>query len=561
MAQDQEKTELPGAGNSTQAVLNEQQRRYQIQPHHGENHHVPNVVFKSIGEQEKGIKPKDDETKGISKAGSRGGSHGPASSAVSRSVETVPRSQRRGLFGGFTIIPEVTNPYDYNKRTKWAMTIIVAVAAATSSTGSSIFYPALSEVAVALNTTPTVTNLSLAFYMLAMSFTPLWWSAYTETLGRRTIYILSFSLFMIFSVLSAVSVNIAMLIVMRILSGGAAASVQAVGAGTVADVWEPRQRGRAMGVFYIGPLYGPGIAPIIRGALTQGLGWRSTLRFLIIFGGVLLVMIFFCLPETLAKREPLPPNTEPEPIYKSAGQLVIEKSTKVLKGTVDPFKILAYLRYPPIIISVFSAAIAFGSLYVINISIEVNFAIPPYNFNTIEVGLLYLAPTLGYAAASVLGGQWVNYIMHREAVKAQRYNVNEKLVYLPKDRMKENIWLAASLYPAGMIWYGWSADIGLPWIVSCIANFFFGIGSMLVFGTVTTMLTEFTPKHSSSGVAVNNFVRNILSYTGAIVTQPLINALGAGWTCTMVGLFAWVTGNGQATRRSWHSKRGDRNGG
>jgi urea transporter len=66
---------------------------------------------------------------------------------------------------------------------------------------------------------------------------------------------------------------------------------------------------------------------------------------------------------------------------------------------------------------------------------------------------------------------------------------------------------------------------------------------MLVFGAVTTMLTEFTPKRSSSGVAINNFVRSTLACIGAIVTQPLINALGTGWTCTMIGLFAWVTGN------------------
>jgi len=76
-------------------------------------------------------------------------------------------------------------------------------------------------------------------------------------LGRRNTYFLSFSLFVVFSIISAVGVNIAMLIVMRILSGAAAASVQAVGAGTVADIWEPKERGRAMGVFYLGPLCGP----------------------------------------------------------------------------------------------------------------------------------------------------------------------------------------------------------------------------------------------------------------------------------------------------------------
>ena len=39
------------------------------------------------------------------------------------------------------------------------------------------------------------------------------------------------------------------------------------------------------------------------------------------------------------------------------------------------------------------------------------------------------------------------------------------------------------------------------------------------------------------------FVRNLLSCTGAVVTQPLTDAIESGWTCTMVALVAFVTGN------------------
>ena len=186
---------------------------------------------------------------------------------------------------------------------------------------------------------------------------------------------------------------------------------------------------------------------------------------------------------------------------------------------------------------------AFGCLFIINIAIQSNFSKPPHNFNDTEVSLLYLAPTLGYAASSLLGGRWIDYIMAREARKANRYDADGKLIYLPEDRLKENIWLAATLYPAALIWYGWSIDKQLHWMVSCVASFFFGIGSMLVFGAVTTVLTEFTPKRSSSGVAVNNFVRNILSCTSAVVTQTLIDAIRTSWACILIGLFAWVTGN------------------
>lgn len=60
--------------------------------------------------------------------------------SVALEREVVPQSERRGLLGRFSIIPEVTNPYSYSAGTKWWMTVIVSFAAITSSTGSSIFY-------------------------------------------------------------------------------------------------------------------------------------------------------------------------------------------------------------------------------------------------------------------------------------------------------------------------------------------------------------------------------------------------------------------------------------
>lgn len=373
---------------------------------------------------------------------------------------------------------------------------------------------------------------------------------------------ISFILNLIFTILSAVSVNISMLIIMRVISGGASASVQAVGAGTIADIWVPAQRGRAMGIFYLGPLTGPLFAPIIGGALAQGFGWRSTMWFLVIYGALMLLLILFCLPETLARKKPpvLPSPQEtngtgtadaqnaPNTLVRTSTVQSIKERSKATKVAfkhfiVEPLQVLLYLRFPAVLIAVYSASIAFGSLFVLNISIQSSFSHAPYNFSEVIVGLLYFPLSIGYILASVLGGPWIDKIMAREARKAGRYDENGKLVFLPEDRMRENMWLAATLYPGALIWYGWAIDKGVHWIVPCIANFFFGFGSMLVFGAVTTVLTEFMPQRSSGGVAVNNFVRNIFSCVGAIVAQPLINAMGDGWLCTMVGLFAWITGN------------------
>ncbi|RMJ22061.1 multidrug resistance transporter, partial [Aspergillus sp. HF37] len=461
----------------------------------------------------------------------------------------VQRSKRRGLFGQLTLLAEVENPKTYARNKKWFITFIVAVAGATAPMGSSIFFPALSQVSEDLNTTATVTNLSIALYMLSMSIFPLWWSSFSERLGRRTIYLTSFTLFVIFNALCAVSKSIAMLIFMRMLSGGASASVQAVGAGTIADLWDSQDRGRAMGIFYLGPLCGPLVAPIVGGALAERWRWRSTMWFLAAYGGVTVIFILFALPETLASRKasvPVPDveDEQSEPIGRQLSRVssrqVVQFTTKWLRMLkivfLDPLKIVLYLRYPPVLLTVYYASITFGSLYVLNVSVEHTFGQDPYNYSTIIVGLLYIPNSLGYVVASIFGGRWMDKIMQREARKANRYDEHGNLIYRPEDRMRENAWLGALMYPSALIWYGWTAENGIFWLVPMIANFFFGMGSMIIFSMATTMLTEFMPKKSSTGVALNNFVRNIFSCVGSLVTAPIITAIGNGWIFTILGL-------------------------
>jgi multidrug resistance protein len=325
-----------------------------------------------------------------------------------------------------------------------------------------------------MNTTATVTNLSVALYMLSMSIFPLWWSSFSETFGRRSIYVVSFAVFVVFNVLSAVSTSIGMLIVMRMLSGGASASVQAVGAGTIADIWEVRERGKAMGMFYIGPLCGPLFAPIVGGALAQRWGWRSTLWFMVIFGGIALVFILLTLPETLlVRRSPL---VEAERSTASLDRTTSRVSSQMVRNTtkwlkvlmmvlLDPFKMILYLKYAPVFLSVFYASITFGTLYCLNISVQETFSVEPYNFSTIIIGLLYLPNSLGYLLTSVFSGKWMDTIMHREATKAGRYDEKGRPIYQPEDRMRENAWLGAILWPAALIWYGWTAEKGVHWIV------------------------------------------------------------------------------------------------
>lgn len=84
------------------------------------------------------------------------------------------------------------------------------------------------------------------------------------------------------------------------------------------------------------------------------------------------------------------------------------------------------------------------------------------------------------------------------------------------------------MYPLGILVYGWTVEKGLFVIIPEVGTFFFGLGMMIVFTTVTTYLIDAVPGRSSSAVAMNTLIRNVLACTGAIIGQPLIEALGNG---------------------------------
>ena len=265
-----------------------------------------------------------------------------------------------------------------------------------------------------------------------------------------------------------------MLVVMRMLAGGASASVQAVGAGTIADIWEPKERGRAMGTFYLGPLCGPLFAPILGGILAEAWDWRSTQWFLTVYGGVTIVLLTFGLPETLIIQKPQP--IEPAPLESEAAasertlsrvssRQVMAQTTKWLKVMklifIDPLKIILYLRFPAVLATVTYASITFGCLYVLNISIQDTFSREPYNLSIRIIGLLYIPASVGYLLSSVLGGRWMDMVMQREAKRANRVDERGRLIYRPEDRMQENAWFGAVIYPVALICYGWTAEKGV----------------------------------------------------------------------------------------------------
>ncbi|MDP2920532.1 MAG: MFS transporter [Dehalococcoidia bacterium] len=93
--------------------------------------------------------------------------------------------------------------------------------------------------------------------------------------GRRTLFILGAVVFMLGSLLSALSVSGAMLLVSRAIQGVGGAAVFATAIAILTAVFPPEQRGRVLGINTAAIYLGLSMGPLLGGWLTKHAGWES----------------------------------------------------------------------------------------------------------------------------------------------------------------------------------------------------------------------------------------------------------------------------------------------
>jgi MFS family permease len=77
-----------------------------------------------------------------------------------------------------------------------------------------------------------------------------------------------------------------------------------LGAATLADLYDPAERGTMMGIYYMAPLLGPALGSLVGGALAQAWNWRADFWFLAIWSGLCFLSFIF-VKDTFRKERSL----------------------------------------------------------------------------------------------------------------------------------------------------------------------------------------------------------------------------------------------------------------
>lgn len=112
-------------------------------------------------------------------------------------------------------------------------------------------------------------------YLLATAIILVPMGRIADIYGRKKIFMAGQLIFTLACLLTALAPSISVLIFLRVLQGVGSAMVVTTGMAILTSVFEPRQRGKAIGISVSAVYVGLSLGPFVGGILTQHLGWRS----------------------------------------------------------------------------------------------------------------------------------------------------------------------------------------------------------------------------------------------------------------------------------------------
>ncbi|MFC5449836.1 MFS transporter [Paenibacillus aestuarii] len=166
---------------------------------------------------------------------------------------------------------------------------LVGVTCLISGFAQFFYNPILPFVQAELQTTLTWVNLTVTVYTVSMACMQVVFGSVADRRGRRRALLIGLTLFVIASFGAAFAKSIYALLIARALQGMGAASVPVVAAAVIGDLFEGKERTKAMGTYQVIMALAPAIGPLIGGIIGGNYGYFGVFLFLALTAVILLL--------------------------------------------------------------------------------------------------------------------------------------------------------------------------------------------------------------------------------------------------------------------------------
>lgn len=331
------------------------------------------------------------------------------------------------------------------------------------------------------------------------------------------------------------SQNLATLLVLRFLSGAFGAAPLTNSGGVIADIFPPKDRGLAITVYALVPLFAPVLGPIVGGYVAAKLGWRWLTGIMALLSASALFASVFALPETFApvilrkRAQRLSSMTGGVYVSATANGKTRKPSFSIsLANTLSrPFVLAAH--EPIILILSIYQAIVFGTLYL-------TFAAYPIVY--IEVrgwppeksGLSFVGVLVGMLV-SVLFQIWDN---HRYVRLVNRMTPD----IVPPETRLPGCCVGGISIVVGLFWFAWTTSPDIHWTINTAAGIPFGFGIVLVTISSTNYLIDSYTLFAASALTVCICARATCGAAFPLFVRGLFASLGVQRALSIPALLA-----------------------
>ncbi|KAH1665558.1 hypothetical protein KXX15_008390 [Aspergillus fumigatus] len=428
---------------------------------------------------------------------------------------------------------DFARPVNWHKKRKWLNVTSVAFLTFLTPLASSMVAPAGGLVIETFNiTSESLASFVVSIYLVGFAVGPLVLGPLSEIYGRLRIYQACNAVFIVWNVACAVAPNVGSLLAFRLFAGIAGSCPLTLGAGSIADLFVPEERGAAMSIYSMGPLMGPVVGPIAGGYLAEAAGWRWIFWVISMAGGAVFAFSLVFQTETY---EPVLLQRRVDQLRKEAGDMTLRSKLapnfsardNFIRSIVRPTKML----FLSPIVAIFSVylGIVYGYLYLLFTTITPVYQ-TTYQFSQGAAGLTYL----GIGVGSLIGLLIFGTISDKILIYLTKQNDG---VREPEFRMPPLI--PGSLFvPIGLFWYGWSAEKQLHWMMPIVGTGFVGFGMLASFLPIQTYLVDAFSEHAASVTASMTVVRSLIGAFLPLAGPAMYARLGLGWGNSMLGFIA-----------------------
>lgn len=359
----------------------------------------------------------------------------------------------------------------------------------------------------------------------------------TERFGRQVILLSTMVVHVALNIAACFSPNLTMLLVLRLLSGAFGAATLTNSGAVIADIFPPSQRGLAITVYALVPLFAPVLGPMVGTYVSGIFGWRWSMALMALMSITALAMAALLLPETYA---PFLLDRRATRLTKITGRRYISamSATGDNKNAQRPSLAITLSRpfllatnEPIISLLALYQAIVFGTLYFM-------FTALPMVYTDIlgwpreQSGLAFLGVVVGMSL-SVVFAIWDNtqYIKALEKLKGEA---------APPEIRLPSCCLGGVCIVGGLLWCAWTAKPELPWLINIASGVPFGFGIVLVTIGSTNYLVDVYTIHAASALTVCICSRAIWGAIFPLFAPRMFYSLGVWWSLLVPAILSGI---------------------